>query len=142
MLLSQTIKYLPAQVLGPLSQFLSIIFWTHLGDEKMIGLVTLVTVFQELAMAVFVQWWMHYSMREYGGFVADGRVDAYWATSRSVLLLSSVGVVGSSLMNLYWLIEYDVSAILAVVVSVCRKLSAVRSPVNRARAGPLKPNKG
>ena len=51
MLISNTLKYLPSQVLAPLSQFLSIILWTYFADEKLIGYITLITAFQELAMA-------------------------------------------------------------------------------------------
>jgi len=33
MLFKQTILYMPAQLLGPLFQFLSIIGWTHFANE-------------------------------------------------------------------------------------------------------------
>ena len=93
MLISNTLKYLPSQVLAPLSQFLSIILWTYFADEKLIGYITLITAFQELAMAMFVNWWMHYAMREYGHFKQHNQLTSFWQTSRCVIAVSSAILV-------------------------------------------------
>lgn len=109
MLFINTLKYLPSQVLAPLSQFLSIILWTYFGDETLIGYVTLITVFQELALAMFVNWWMHYAMREYGQFGQRQQLAMFWQTSRSVIALSTVLMVIAALVNLLLFVDNQAS---------------------------------
>lgn len=109
MLLINTLKYLPSQVLAPLSQFLSIILWTYFGDETLIGYVTLITAFQELALAMFVNWWMHYAMREYGQFRQQQQLAMFWQTSRSVIALSTALMVIAALINLLLFVDTQAS---------------------------------
>ncbi|MDX3774073.1 oligosaccharide flippase family protein [Chromatiaceae bacterium AAb-1] len=118
MLLSNTVKYLPSQILAPLSQFLSIILWTYFGDESLIGYITLITAFQELSMAMFVNWWMHYSMREYGDFRKQGQLDRYWQTSRTVITVSCVLMIAASLLNLYFFVDQNADAVIFLLVAV------------------------
>lgn len=118
MLLSNTLKYLPSQVLAPLSQFLSIILWTYFGDEKLIGYITLITAFQELAMAMFVNWWMHYAMREYGTFKQQNDLPAFWQSSRSVIAISSVLMVIAALINLLLFIDQAASLTTCILVAL------------------------
>lgn len=84
MLFRQTLGYLPAQLLGPLAQLVSIIAWTHLANEHVIGVVTFVTVTQDLLAQVGLIWWTGYLFRF---FRAQGQ-------DQSKLLASSFLVVG------------------------------------------------
>lgn len=118
MLISNTLKYLPSQVLAPLSQFLSIILWTYFGDEVLIGYVTLITAFQELAMAMFVNWWMHFAMREYGSFKQQNQLDMFWQTSRSVIAVSSLLMVLAALLNLTLFVDRDAGLSACMLVAL------------------------
>ena len=57
MLLRNTLLYLPAQVVGPLFQLISVVVWTHIVGESPLGIVTLVTATHELLQTVFLYWW-------------------------------------------------------------------------------------
>lgn len=118
MLISNTLKYLPSQILAPLSQFLSIILWTYFGDESLIGYITLITAFQELSMAMFVNWWMHYSMREYGDFRKRGQLQHYWGTSYAIIGYCCFLMIIASLLNLYWFVDSQASPQIYLLVAI------------------------
>lgn len=118
MLISNTLKYLPSQVLAPLSQFLSIILWTYFGDEKLIGYITLITAFQELAMAMFVNWWMHYAMREYGQFKQQQQLSLFWQTSRCVIAVSTLVMVIAAVLNLRLFVDSEASLSICALVAL------------------------
>lgn len=63
MLLSHTLKYLPAQLLSPLAQLASMVLWTHWLAPAEMGAFTLVTVTQELAYLVCLGWFAVYLLR-------------------------------------------------------------------------------
>lgn len=67
MLISHTLRYLPAQLLSPLAQLASMVLWTHwLAPEEM-GAYTLVTVTQELAYLACLGWFAVYLLRYWPG---------------------------------------------------------------------------
>ncbi len=72
MLLRQTLLYLPAQLLGPVFQFVSILTWTHFLSPEQLGVVALVTAVQELCIAVTLTWFLHYTVRYGGGPAGKG----------------------------------------------------------------------
>lgn len=127
MLLSNTLKYLPAQLLAPLSQFLSIILWTYFGNESLIGYVTLITAFQELAMAMLVNWWMHFSMREYGHFQQPAQQAHYWQNSRVVLTMASGVMLLASALNLYFFVDQHAMPLMYLLVGCFAVLRACNS---------------
>ncbi len=63
MLLRHTILYLPAQLLGPLTQFLSVIVWTHWLAPAEFGMLMLITVTHELSFAVTLTGFSLYAVR-------------------------------------------------------------------------------
>jgi len=63
MLISHTLKYLPAQLFAPLAQLASIILWTHYLAPEEMGLFTLVTVTQEIAYLGCLGWFAIYTLR-------------------------------------------------------------------------------
>lgn len=85
MLIKQTLQYLPAQILGPLAQFAAILIWTHVASPETIGAVTLIVSAQELLNGLLLGWWSHFSMRFYGRFVSEKRLDDYGSTTLWVL---------------------------------------------------------
>lgn len=63
MLVRHTLYYMPAQVIAPLTQLVSILVWAHLLTPEGLGVVTLVIAMQELAFVTCYMWWSHYSLR-------------------------------------------------------------------------------
>jgi O-antigen/teichoic acid export membrane protein len=90
MLLRQTLLYLPAQLIGPLAQFLSVILWTYFLSPEQLGAFALITAAQELAYTATTFWFTLYTVRY---FDRAGRAEdkfAFLDTERGVLLASSV----------------------------------------------------
>jgi O-antigen/teichoic acid export membrane protein len=90
MLLRHTLLYLPAQLIGPLFQLISVIVWTHLVDEHTLGVITLVTATHELLQIAFLAWWSQYALRFLGRYHSGGDILPFYRTENVVLLLSSV----------------------------------------------------
>lgn len=63
MLISHTLKYMPAQLLSPLAQLASMVLWTHWLAPAEMGAYTLVTVTQELAYLGCLGWFAVYVLR-------------------------------------------------------------------------------
>lgn len=102
MLLRQTLGFLGAQTLGPLAQLVSVIAWTHLATERDIGVITLVTVTQDLLAQVGLVWWTGYALRFYRVFDNSGRRDDFLNASLLVVgvsvALQSVLAIGNVLL--------------------------------------------
>src|ERR1700742_2396300 len=98
MLFRNTLLYLPAQIIGPLFQLVSVVVWTHVASEASLGAITLVTATHELLQTVFLVWWSQYALRFFGGFQDEDQADRFYRTENAVLLLSvavqSVVVLG------------------------------------------------
>jgi O-antigen/teichoic acid export membrane protein len=62
-LIQHTLRYLPAQLLSPLAQLLSMVLWTHWLSPRDMGVFTLVTVTQEVAYLVCLNWFSVYALR-------------------------------------------------------------------------------
>lgn len=93
MLLRQTLLYLPAQLLGPLSQFIAAIVWTHLLSLSDYGHLIIVLAAQELVSLVCLSWWTHYTMRYVGKMDGPGERDRFQAAENMVLLLTGIAQV-------------------------------------------------
>src|SRR5215472_8374173 len=88
MLLRHTLLYLPAQLIGPLFQLISVIVWTHVVDEHTLGVITLVTATHELLQIAFLAWWSQYALRFLGRFRSEGDTLPFYRTENVVLSLS------------------------------------------------------
>lgn len=87
MLLRQTLLYLPAQVIGPLFQLIAMIVWTHIVDEKTVGVITLITATHELLQIGLLAWWSQYALRFLGRFLeADDTRQRFYRTENAMLL--------------------------------------------------------
>src|SRR3569623_3559628 len=86
MLLKNTLLYLPAQVIGPFSQLIAMIVWTHLVDEPTLGVITLVTATHELLQIVFLAWWSQFALRLLGRYHDTNDVARFYRTENTVLL--------------------------------------------------------
>jgi O-antigen/teichoic acid export membrane protein len=90
MLLRNTLLYLPAQIIGPLAQLVSVIVWTHVVDEPTLGVITLVTATHELLQIVFIAWWSQYVLRFLGRHQDNGDAAQFYRTENAVLLASCI----------------------------------------------------
>ena len=88
MLFRSTLLYLPAQLIGPLFQLVSVVTWTHLTSESTLGVITLVTATHELLQMIFLFWWSQYALRFFGLFQVGEQSARYYRTENAVLLLS------------------------------------------------------
>jgi O-antigen/teichoic acid export membrane protein len=63
MLLRQTLLYLPAQVVGPIAQFISVILWTYFLSPQEMGVFALVSAAQEFTYLGALFWFTLFTMR-------------------------------------------------------------------------------
>jgi O-antigen/teichoic acid export membrane protein len=88
MLIAHTLKYLPAQLLSPLAQLVSMVLWTHWLAPQEMGVFTLVSVTQEMAYLGCLGWFAIYALRY---LPPEGQAAArlnYLGTENSVVLSS------------------------------------------------------
>lgn len=88
MLLRSTLLFLPAQIVGPMFQLISVVVWTHIVGESTLGVITLVTATHELLQTVFLFWWSQYALRFFGTVKDGEQADRFYRTENTVLLLS------------------------------------------------------
>jgi len=88
MLLRQTILYLPAQIVGPLAQFLSVILWTYFLSPQEMGTFALITAAQELAYTAIVFWFTLYTVRYFDKTATTADKNTFLDTERGVLLVA------------------------------------------------------
>lgn len=102
MLLKHTLLYLPAQFVGPLFQLLAMIVWTHVVDERTLGVITLITAIHELLQIGFLAWWSQYALRFLGRYQDANDAPRFYRTENAVLLtsiaLQSAAVIGMLLL--------------------------------------------
>jgi O-antigen/teichoic acid export membrane protein len=106
MLIKRTFQFLPAQIIAPMSQFLSIVIWTYFCSPTTIGILTLLAVFQELANKVIFTWWNHYTLRYYD----DSKENDNWKQSdKFVLGLTIIQIFITILVLKVWFTDqFDV----------------------------------
>jgi O-antigen/teichoic acid export membrane protein len=63
MLIRQTIRYLPAQLLSPAFQLLSMVVWTYFLPPAEMGSYVLITATQEFAYLLALSWFSVYALR-------------------------------------------------------------------------------
>lgn len=100
MLVRQTLFYLPAQIVGPLSQVVAALLWTHWLAPGPYGLLTFLVAGQDLVFLVCLSWWTHYTMRYSGGLAGQDRADFHaseapvFALAFVVQVVATVAVLG------------------------------------------------
>jgi O-antigen/teichoic acid export membrane protein len=93
MLVRQTLLYLPAQVLGPLFQFVSILAWTHVLKPVDMGVFALVVATQELAYVATTFWFTLSTMRYYDPAGPDADRRSFLDTEMFVLGAASAATI-------------------------------------------------
>ena len=116
MLLRSTVRYLPAQLIGPLFQVISVIVWTHVTDQSTLGVVTLVAATYELLQTVFLFWWSQSALRFFGSFQSDEDAARYYGTENAVMLASVAVQSAIALIILHMQIAPGADLALSVAV--------------------------
>ncbi len=91
MLISHTLKYLPAQLLSPAAQLVSMILWTHWLVPAEMGLFTLVSVTQEMTFLACLGWFSVYALRYLPPATDPAARQRYLGTENVVVLASVAG---------------------------------------------------
>lgn len=105
MLIRQTLLYLPAQIIGPLVQFASILLWTHYLSPAEMGLFALVLAAQELIYTTALFWYSIYTIR-YFDHSADPDVrEQFLATEAMAILIATIASIAT--MGLFPLLFGD-----------------------------------
>jgi O-antigen/teichoic acid export membrane protein len=90
MLLRQTLLYLPAQIVVPLSQLLAAVLWTYwLGPEAM-GTYAIIWSLQEIIYLGALSWWSTYCLRYANGLLQDGKGVELDRTETAIQLYSAL----------------------------------------------------
>jgi O-antigen/teichoic acid export membrane protein len=87
MLLRHTILYLPAQLLGPMFQFIAAVVWTHFLSADDYGALTYVLATHELIFTGCLAWWSQYTLRFAGEFAGEPDRRRFQATENAVMIL-------------------------------------------------------
>lgn len=93
MLLRQTLLYLPAQIVGPIFQFISVVLWTHYLSPESMGVFALVTATQELVYTATLFWFTLYTVRYHDVEGPEAERRHFLNTEMAVMLASALASV-------------------------------------------------
>jgi O-antigen/teichoic acid export membrane protein len=86
MLLRQTLLFLPAQALVPLSQMAAAFLWTFWLPHEPMGTYAIIWSVQELIYLAVMSWWSTYCLRYASTLRQDGRDDAFDESEMAIQL--------------------------------------------------------
>ena len=116
MLFRHTLLYLPAQLIGPLFQLISVVVWTHVTSDSTLGVITLVTASHELLQTVFLSWWSQYALRFFGTFQSPEGSSRFYRTENAVMLMSVLVQSVIAIVILWTIIAPDAGPALSLAV--------------------------
>jgi|CXWK01.1.fsa_nt_gi O-antigen/teichoic acid export membrane protein len=133
MLLRQTLLYLPAQVLGPLVQFISAVLWTYFLVPEEMGVFALITAVQEFAYIGTTFWFTLYTMR-YFDRGADGAAREAYLNTESGVMLGALAGTALAVATLPLFIDANWTGnLLAATLSYCLLRTVATQLTDRAR---------
>jgi len=134
MLLRQTLLYLPAQILGPLAQFLAILAWAWWLPPVEMGAFTLLAAAQELGYLLFLSWFSAYALRHYGD---GGKADraSYHAAENLVIATAGALNFALSLIVIRFVLDLPVTPQMVIAAGLFMTARSVNNHMaERARA--------
>lgn len=90
MLIRRTLLYLPAQVVGPVAQFVAIVAFTHLMAPEPYGVFTYVVATQDFVFLLSLSWWSTYTVRYFSGQANESGLR--YKSSEGAILAGTLGV--------------------------------------------------
>lgn len=117
MLLRQTLLYMPAQVLGPLFQFIAAVVWTHYLTPAEMGVFALIVAAQEFIPVAALFWFSSYTVRRYDA-EAPAAERARFLNTESAVLIGASALALLSIIPLIYIIntQWTKELILATVL--------------------------
>ncbi|WP_237479950.1 lipopolysaccharide biosynthesis protein [Lichenibacterium dinghuense] len=131
MLIRQTLRYAPAQFLGPLAQFLSFVVWTHMLQPDTYGEILFLIATQELGVLLGVSWWTTYTVR-YLPSMRD--TAAYQPCENAVLLAAALAQGPVALAALFWIGRTSDLGLVAATVAYFASRTTLNHVAERGRA--------
>lgn len=133
MLFRQTLLYLPAQVLGPLVQFISAVLWTYFLVPQEMGIFALISAVQEFAYIGTMFWFTLYTMRYFDKSAAEDAHADFLDTEAGVMLGSlAVSLLAVAMLPL--MIDANWTAnLFAATLAYCVPRSLATHLTDRAR---------
>ncbi len=124
MLIRQTLLYLPAQLLGPLVQFIAALIWTHFLATHDYGDLMIILSAQELIFLLCLAWWTHYTMRYLAEITKTQDKSQFQAQENSILLVTSVLQAIATLIIVHLFVENltGILTVLTVLYTITRCL--------------------
>lgn len=106
MLYRQTLLYLPAQILGPVFQLISMVAWTHFLPPAEMGVFALLTAAQELIFVGTTSWLSLYAVRYWDPAADEAARTRYLDTE-------TAGLIAASAISLaaVWLLTFTIDAV-------------------------------
>lgn len=135
MLLRKTIIYLPAQLVGPLAQFLAGVVWTFWFSPSALGTYALIWAIQELMLLAVMSWWSSFALRYLTSFDTPERRRALDGLEIAVQL--GAALVQTVLIALALRLVLDAAPsldLLAATVAFCLTRNLTSHFADRARA--------
>ena len=133
MLLRQTLLYLPAQIIGPLSQVVAAVAWTYWLAPAPYGLLTFLIASQDLVFLVGMSWWTHYTMRYLGGLRGVDRA-GFASSEAPIFALAMILQVAGTLIVVALLREPISSGLVLAAIAYVATRSLLVHLGERARA--------
>ena len=134
MLIRQTLLYMPAQLLGPLFQFIAAVVWTHYLLPDAYGVLAFLQAGQELAFLFCLSWWSSYTLRFVSTFDdAEGR-RRYQRTENAILCLTSLAQAAITVLILVRLDAPLTTHLVAIAIVFTATRSVTNHLIERARA--------
>ena len=118
MLLRHTVLYLPAQLLGPLFQFIAAVAWTHWLSADAYGLLTYTLASQELVYVACLAWWSQYTLR-YASAHADDDARSRFQASENAILLFGLPIQAILTIAMLVALRAPLTPEMAAVAIVC-----------------------
>jgi len=85
-LIRNTLLYLPAQLFGPMFQFIAAIVWTHWLNADAYGVLTYVLASHELVFVACLAWWSQYALR-FAATHGDPEARARFQSTENAIML-------------------------------------------------------
>ncbi len=134
MLLRSTLLYLPAQILGPLLQFLAILAWGWWLEPRQMGIFTIIAATQELGYLLFLSWFSAFALRHHAEEARKDR-SAWHAAENLVIAAAAMLNAGLALATLVFVLGLAPRPALAVAAAAFMALRSVNAHMaERARA--------
>lgn len=87
MLIRHTLLYMPAQLVSPLVQAVTLLIWAFLLPSTELGAASLIISFQEISSSLFFAWWSHFALRNIVRFRKEDSITSFLSSESIVIFI-------------------------------------------------------